>query len=71
MFMGIRRMGRDESLIEYALKVLLQVLINFSMVCNRERLHRSLDQQQFFLSFSFLPLTCPFPYNCVFFFMVY
>ena len=32
MFMGIRRMGRDESMIEYALKVLLQVLINFSMV---------------------------------------
>jgi len=32
MFMGIRRLGRDESVIEYALKVLLQVLINFSMV---------------------------------------
>ncbi len=32
MFMGIRRIGRDESIVEYALKVLLQVLINFSMV---------------------------------------
>eukprot|EP00591_Stephanopyxis_turris_P007850 CAMPEP_0195524330 /NCGR_PEP_ID=MMETSP0794_2-20130614/24083_1 /TAXON_ID=515487 /ORGANISM="Stephanopyxis turris, Strain CCMP 815" /LENGTH=286 /DNA_ID=CAMNT_0040654525 /DNA_START=137 /DNA_END=997 /DNA_ORIENTATION=+ len=31
MFMGMRSMGRDESLIEYVLKVLLQVLINFSL----------------------------------------
>jgi len=31
MFMGMRSMGRDESMLEYGLKVLLQVLINFSM----------------------------------------
>ena len=31
MFMGIRSMGRDESMIEYAFKVLLQVLMNFSI----------------------------------------
>ena len=31
MFMGIRKMSRDESTLEYVLKVLLQVLINFSM----------------------------------------
>lgn len=31
MFMGIRKMSRDESMMEYAMKVLLQVLINFSM----------------------------------------
>mmetsp|Transcript_10897 Transcript_10897/g.15346 ORF Transcript_10897/g.15346 Transcript_10897/m.15346 type:complete len:288 (+) Transcript_10897:53-916(+) len=31
MFMGIRSMGRDESMIEYVLKILLQVLINFSL----------------------------------------
>jgi uncharacterized membrane protein YfhO len=29
--MGIRKMSRDESMMEYAIKVLLQVLINFSM----------------------------------------
>lgn len=31
MFMGMRSMSRDESMIEYAFKVLLQFLINFSM----------------------------------------
>jgi len=31
MFMGIRSMGRDESMVEYVLKILLQVLINFSL----------------------------------------
>eukprot|EP00551_Chaetoceros_affinis_P007284 CAMPEP_0203675286 /NCGR_PEP_ID=MMETSP0090-20130426/19764_1 /ASSEMBLY_ACC=CAM_ASM_001088 /TAXON_ID=426623 /ORGANISM="Chaetoceros affinis, Strain CCMP159" /LENGTH=217 /DNA_ID=CAMNT_0050541439 /DNA_START=89 /DNA_END=739 /DNA_ORIENTATION=- len=31
MFMGMRSMSRDESWIEYAIKMLLQVLINFSM----------------------------------------
>lgn len=31
MFMGMRSMGRDESMLEYAFKVLMQVLINFSM----------------------------------------
>ena len=31
MFMGIRSMGRDESMVEYAMKVLLQVLMNFSI----------------------------------------
>ena len=31
MFMGMRSMGRDESLVEFALKMLLQVLINFSL----------------------------------------
>lgn len=31
MFMGIRSMGRDESMIEYGLRVLMQVLLNFSM----------------------------------------
>lgn len=31
MFMGIRKMGRDESMMEYAMKLLIQVLINFSM----------------------------------------
>lgn len=31
MFMGIRTMSRDESTMEYVLKVLIQVLINFSM----------------------------------------
>jgi len=31
LFMGIRSMGRDESMIEYALRFLLQVLINFSL----------------------------------------
>lgn len=31
MFMGIRKMSRDESMMEYAVKVLIQVLINFSM----------------------------------------
>lgn len=31
MFMGMRSMGRDESMLEYAFKVLLQVLLNFSM----------------------------------------
>ncbi len=29
--MGIRKMSRDESMLEYAIKVLIQVLINFSM----------------------------------------
>jgi ABC-type multidrug transport system fused ATPase/permease subunit len=31
MFIGIRHMGRDESMIEYGLRVLMQVLVNFSM----------------------------------------
>ena len=31
MFMGIRHMGRDESMLEYALRVLMQILVNFSM----------------------------------------
>lgn len=31
MFMGMRSMGRDESMLEYGLKILLQVLINFSI----------------------------------------
>lgn len=31
MFMGIRSMGRDESMIEYGLRVLMNVLMNFSM----------------------------------------
>ena len=31
MFMGIRSMGRDESMIEYGLRVLMNVLLNFSM----------------------------------------
>jgi len=31
MFMGIRKMSRDESTMEYVMKVLIQVLINFSM----------------------------------------
>jgi len=31
MFMGIRKMSRDESTLEYMFKVLLQVLINFSI----------------------------------------
>ena len=33
MFMGIRSIGRgrDESIIEYAFKILLQLLLNFSM----------------------------------------
>lgn len=31
MFLGVRKMSRDESMIEYMLKVLMQVLINFSM----------------------------------------
>lgn len=31
MFMGMRSMGRDEKFFEYALKVLMQVLVNFSM----------------------------------------
>jgi len=31
MFMGMRSMSRDESIIEYGLKMLMQVLINFSM----------------------------------------
>lgn len=31
MFMGMRSMGRDESMAEYMLKMLMQVLINFSM----------------------------------------
>jgi len=30
MFMGMRSMGRDENFIEYSLKVLMQVLMNFS-----------------------------------------
>uniref|UniRef100_A0A7S2A693 Uncharacterized protein n=1 Tax=Trieres chinensis TaxID=1514140 RepID=A0A7S2A693_TRICV len=31
MFMGMRSMGRDESFAEYALKMIVQVLINFSI----------------------------------------
>lgn len=31
MFIGIRHMGRDESWAEYALRVLMQVLVNFTM----------------------------------------
>jgi len=31
MFIGLRSMGRDESMIEYALRVLMQVLLNFSI----------------------------------------
>lgn len=31
MFIGIRTMGRDENMIEYGLKVLMQVLLNFSV----------------------------------------
>mmetsp|Transcript_6072 Transcript_6072/g.7456 ORF Transcript_6072/g.7456 Transcript_6072/m.7456 type:complete len:300 (+) Transcript_6072:69-968(+) len=31
MFIGMRHMGRDESTMEYVLKVLMQVLINFTM----------------------------------------
>merc|ERR1712232_1080239 len=31
MFIGMRSMGRDESMVEYLLKMLMQVLINFSM----------------------------------------
>jgi hypothetical protein len=31
MFMGIRSMSRDENMLEYALKILMQVLLNFSM----------------------------------------
>lgn len=31
MFMGMRSMGRDEKFFEYALKVLMQVLVNFSV----------------------------------------
>jgi len=31
MFMGMRSMGRDEKFIEYGLKVLMQVLLNFSI----------------------------------------
>mmetsp|Transcript_10224 Transcript_10224/g.29133 ORF Transcript_10224/g.29133 Transcript_10224/m.29133 type:complete len:293 (-) Transcript_10224:4066-4944(-) len=31
MFMGIRSMGRDENFMEYAMRVLMNVLINFSM----------------------------------------
>ena len=31
MFIGIRHMGRDERMLEYGLRVLLQVLVNFSM----------------------------------------
>lgn len=31
LFMGMRSMSRDESIIEYGLKMLMQVLINFSM----------------------------------------
>lgn len=30
-FMGIRKMSRDESTLEYVVKVIIQVLINFSM----------------------------------------
>ena len=30
-FMGMRSMSRDESMVEYMLKMLMQVLINFSM----------------------------------------
>jgi hypothetical protein len=31
MFIGIRHMGRDENMLEYGFRVLMQVLINFSM----------------------------------------
>jgi len=31
MFMGMRAMGRDENILEYGLKVLMQVLLNFSL----------------------------------------
>jgi len=31
MFMGMRSMSRDESMVEYMLKMLIQVLINFSL----------------------------------------
>jgi len=31
MFMGIRSMGRDETMLEYVFRVLIQVLLNFSM----------------------------------------
>lgn len=31
MFMGIRSMGRDESMLEYGLRVLMNVLLNFSI----------------------------------------
>jgi hypothetical protein len=31
MFMGMRSMSRDENMVEYGLKLLMQVLINFSM----------------------------------------
>lgn len=31
MFMGFRSMSRDESMVEYMLKMLMQILINFSM----------------------------------------
>jgi amino acid transporter len=31
MFIGIRHMRRDESMLEYGLRVLMQVLINFSL----------------------------------------
>ena len=31
LFMGMRHMSRDESFVEYALRMLMQVLINFSM----------------------------------------
>lgn len=30
-FVGMRSMGRDESFVEYALKMLMQVLVNFSL----------------------------------------
>ena len=30
-FMGMRSMHRDESMVEFLLKMLMQVLINFSM----------------------------------------
>jgi len=31
LFMGIRRMGRDENVVEYGLRLLMQILVNFSM----------------------------------------
>jgi len=31
MFMGIRSMGRDENMLEYGMKILMQVLLNFSL----------------------------------------
>jgi len=31
MFMGIRSMGRDENMVEYGMKILMQVLLNFSI----------------------------------------